>query len=126
MSIFRVFTLLFMMGSLLMLAPVRAAAPSPLSSSQLAPTEALPTKLSRVEKRAVRQAVKVQAREAAPQAEQGIIMQILLLLLAFVLPPLAVLFKVGLRGHFWLNILLTLLFWVPGVIHAILVITNLV
>jgi uncharacterized membrane protein YqaE (UPF0057 family) len=44
------------------------------------------------------------------------------LLFAILLPPLGVFFEVGLKGHFWLNILLTLLGYVPGIIHAIYVI----
>jgi len=42
-------------------------------------------------------------------------------LLAIVLPPLAVLFC-GKPVQFLLNIILTLCFWVPGMIHAILVV----
>jgi uncharacterized membrane protein YqaE (UPF0057 family) len=42
-------------------------------------------------------------------------------LLAIILPPLAVLFC-GKPIQFLLNILLTLCFWVPGVVHAILVV----
>ena len=42
-------------------------------------------------------------------------------LLAIVLPPLAVLFC-GKPVQFVLNIFLTLFFWVPGVVHAILVV----
>ncbi len=41
--------------------------------------------------------------------------------LAIVLPPLAVLFC-GKPVQFLLNILLTLLGWIPGVIHAVLVV----
>ena len=44
------------------------------------------------------------------------------LIAAFFLPPLGVFFEVGLSGAFWLNILLTLLFWVPGMIHAFYII----
>jgi uncharacterized membrane protein YqaE (UPF0057 family) len=44
------------------------------------------------------------------------------ILFAILLPPLGVFFEVGLKGHFWLNILLTLLGYVPGMIHAIYVI----
>jgi uncharacterized membrane protein YqaE (UPF0057 family) len=43
---------------------------------------------------------------------------ILLLLLALILPPIPVLIKVGCAGHFWLNVLLTILGYLPGVIHA--------
>ena len=42
-------------------------------------------------------------------------------LIAIILPPLAVLLC-GKPVQFFINILLTLLFWVPGVIHAILVV----
>ena len=45
--------------------------------------------------------------------------QLLKLILAFILPPLAALLQVGLSVHFWLNILLTLLGWLPGFIHAV-------
>ncbi len=44
------------------------------------------------------------------------------ILLAILLPPLGVFLQVGLSGHFWLNLLLTLLGYVPGIIHAVWVI----
>ncbi len=44
-------------------------------------------------------------------------------ILAIFLPPLAVLFE-GNFGAFLLNLLLTLFFWFPGVIHAVLVINE--
>ena len=44
-------------------------------------------------------------------------------LLCIVLPPVAVLLK-GKPGQAVLNLILTLCFWVPGVIHAILVVNN--
>jgi uncharacterized membrane protein YqaE (UPF0057 family) len=40
---------------------------------------------------------------------------------AVVLPPLGVFSEVGLTGHFWLNLVFTLLGYVPGVIHALYV-----
>jgi uncharacterized membrane protein YqaE (UPF0057 family) len=40
--------------------------------------------------------------------------------LCFLLPPLAV-FSTGRIGAFILNIILTVFFWIPGIIHAILV-----
>lgn len=49
-------------------------------------------------------------------------MDVLRIILAIFLPPLGVFLQVGLGLHFWLNILLTLLGWLPGVIHAIWVI----
>jgi uncharacterized membrane protein YqaE (UPF0057 family) len=41
---------------------------------------------------------------------------------AILLPPLGVFLEVGVKGHFWLNILLTLLGFIPGIIHALYVI----
>ena len=43
--------------------------------------------------------------------------------LAIILPPVAVLLC-GKPVQFVLNILLTLFFWIPGVIHAILVVNS--
>ena len=40
---------------------------------------------------------------------------------AVVLPPLGVFCEVGLTGHFWLNLVFTLLGYVPGVFHALYV-----
>jgi uncharacterized membrane protein YqaE (UPF0057 family) len=44
------------------------------------------------------------------------------IILAILLPPVGVFSEVGLSGHFWLNLLLTLLGYVPGIIHALYVI----
>jgi len=49
-------------------------------------------------------------------------MDLIRLILAVFMPPLGVLLQVGLGAHFWLNILLTLFGWVPGVLHAFYVI----
>ncbi len=52
-------------------------------------------------------------------------MIIVKIILAIILPPAAAFMQVGLTNHFWINLVLTLLFWVPGVIHALwLVLTN--
>lgn len=47
---------------------------------------------------------------------------VLRILLAILLPPLGVFLEVGLGLHFWLNIVLTLLGYIPGIIHAVWVI----
>lgn len=49
---------------------------------------------------------------------------ILKILLAILLPPVGVLLEVGPTGHFWLNILLTLLGYIPGIVHAVWVIAS--
>lgn len=49
-------------------------------------------------------------------------MDILRIIAAIVLPPLGVFLQVGIGLHFWLNILLTILGYVPGIIHAVWII----
>lgn len=44
------------------------------------------------------------------------------IIFAILLPPVGVFMEVGLKGHFWLNILLTLLGFIPGIIQALYVI----
>jgi len=50
---------------------------------------------------------------------------LLLVLLAILLPPLAVYLHEGTANNkFWLSLILTLLFWVPGVIYALIVVLS--
>lgn len=51
-------------------------------------------------------------------------MDILRILVAILIPPLGVFLQVGIGLHFWLNILLTILGYIPGIIHAIWVIVR--
>lgn len=44
------------------------------------------------------------------------------IILSVIIPPVGVFFQVGLGLHFWINILLTLLGYVPGLLHAIWII----
>jgi len=46
-------------------------------------------------------------------------MTILKIILALFVPPVAALLQVGLGLHFWINILLTILGFMPGMIHAL-------
>ncbi|MBD3240295.1 MAG: YqaE/Pmp3 family membrane protein [Chitinivibrionales bacterium] len=47
---------------------------------------------------------------------------ILRIVICVLLPPLGVFLQVGFGLHFWLNILLTVLGYFPGLVHAIWVI----
>lgn len=49
-------------------------------------------------------------------------MDILRIILAILLPPVGVFLQVGFGLHFWINIVLTLLGYIPGIIHAIYII----
>jgi uncharacterized membrane protein YqaE (UPF0057 family) len=46
-------------------------------------------------------------------------MIIIKILLAIFLPPVAAFLQVGISTHFWINIILTILGGIPGVIHAL-------
>jgi len=46
-------------------------------------------------------------------------MEIVKIILAILLPPVAAFLQVGLTLHFFVNIVLTLLGGVPGMIHAL-------
>ena len=49
---------------------------------------------------------------------------LLRVLLAILLPPIGVLFTVGLGLQFWINILLTLFGYLPGIVHAVWIIAR--
>lgn len=51
-------------------------------------------------------------------------MDILRIILAVLLPPLGVFLQVGIGPQFWINILLTLLGYIPGIVHAIWIIAR--
>ena len=52
-------------------------------------------------------------------------MKLVKIILAIFLPPVAAFMQVGATKHFWINIVLTLLFAFPGIIHALwLVLTD--
>lgn len=46
------------------------------------------------------------------------------ILFAVLLPPLGVAMEVGLTRDFWINVLLTLLGFLPGIIHAVYIIAR--
>ncbi len=82
--------------------------------------------LSRTERKARIKEVKKIAREYKAAKKAGSDVQtntVLLAILCVILPPLAVGLHQGeLNGKFWLSVLLTLLFWLPGVIYALIVV----
>ncbi|KAI0729960.1 hypothetical protein C8Q72DRAFT_883813 [Fomitopsis betulina] len=60
----------------------------------------------------------VGGRGPASGAAVGGTSNFLLYILALLLPPVAVFLKTGLRADFWINVLLTILGWIPGILHA--------
>ncbi len=49
-------------------------------------------------------------------------MDIIRFIVAIFIPPLGVFLQEGFGKHFWFNILLTILGYIPGIIHAIYII----
>jgi len=49
---------------------------------------------------------------------------IVLIILAILLPPLAVYLKSGANKTLLINVILCLVFWLPGIIHALMVVTK--
>ncbi len=51
-------------------------------------------------------------------------MDLIRIILSILLPPLGVFLRVGIGLHFWINIVLTLLGYIPGLVHAIWIIAS--
>lgn len=58
------------------------------------------------------------------RTKDSLLGDIIKIILAVILPPLGVLLEVGFGKHFWINIILTLLGFIPGIIHAIYIIAT--
>jgi uncharacterized membrane protein YqaE (UPF0057 family) len=46
------------------------------------------------------------------------------LLVAIILPPAGLAMQVGFTTQFWINVLLTLLGYIPGIVHAVWIIAR--
>lgn len=49
---------------------------------------------------------------------------VVMMILAIVIPPLGVGLTYGITGEFWLSLLLTIIFWLPGAIYSAIVVHN--
>ena len=61
-------------------------------------------------------------RELVPLSLKVWDMDVLRIIFAILLPPLGVFLQVGLGAQFWINVLLTILGYIPGIIHALYII----
>ena len=50
--------------------------------------------------------------------------EFLKIIFAIILPPLGAFLQVGLGKHFWINIILTIFGYIPGIVHAVWVIAK--
>jgi uncharacterized membrane protein YqaE (UPF0057 family) len=51
-------------------------------------------------------------------------MDFIRVLLSIILPPVGVFLQVGIGKDFWINIILTLLGYIPGIVHAVWIIAK--
>lgn len=107
------------------IAPVKKEATETKDANEIKKTEAeLKAEwdnLSRKEKRAKKRALKKELKKMKKQkrADDN---TILLVILAILLPPAAVAVYEGITTRFWISLLLTLLFYLPGLIYTLLVV----
>jgi len=78
--------------------------------------------MSRKEKRAKRKALKKELKKLKKEKRAPDDNTILLAILAILLPPAAVAVYEGITKRFWISLLLTLLFFLPGIIYALIVV----
>jgi uncharacterized membrane protein YqaE (UPF0057 family) len=108
-------------------APVAATAPSDEKlNTALSEFKALSRKEKREKIREAKSAIKkYKADKLAGRAADSDVNQLLLVILAIFLPPLAVYLHQGeINTKFWISLVLTLIFWIPGVIYSLLVVLN--
>jgi uncharacterized membrane protein YqaE (UPF0057 family) len=63
-------------------------------------------------------------QEESAGDKKGFLMDLLRIIIAILLPPLGVFLQVGIGKQFWINILLTILGYIPGIVHAVWVIAK--
>lgn len=104
---------------------VTPVAPAPLEEVTLTEAEALAMAKERIASmtKAEKKELKKEVREVMKQDRGGRV-SIIEIILAVLLPPLAVFLHSGIGTQFWISLILTLLFWIPGVIYALLVVTD--
>lgn len=51
-------------------------------------------------------------------------MELIKIILVVLLPPVGVFMQVGIGKHFWINIILTLLGYIPGIVHGVWVVAK--
>lgn len=104
-------------------AVVRPVTAEPATTSAVA--QQTSKKEVRQEKRMERKAVKQELKQAIRDWKKEGASDtdtLLLVLIAILLPPLAMAIYDGISNRFWISLLLTLLFYVPGLIYTLVVI----
>jgi uncharacterized membrane protein YqaE (UPF0057 family) len=107
-------------------APTETTAPAAPATDEASVTSAAKeswNSISKQERKDRIRAAKDAIRNWKNTPESGGVNQLLLVIITIILPPVGVLIHEGhLNSKFWISLLLTLLFYVPGLIYSLLVI----
>ncbi|MFA6922933.1 MAG: YqaE/Pmp3 family membrane protein [Bacteroidales bacterium] len=90
-----------------------------INSINLIPGEIKKVKLNRVVSLVMKRHIN---KTNAASVAHSDISAVLLVILAIIIPPLAVYLVRGIGTPFWIDLVLTLLFWLPGIIYALFVV----
>lgn len=108
--------------------PVKSSQPGDPDPAKVNAAVAEFKSLSRKEKRERIKDVKKTIRQYKAEKKAGSDPStdtVLLAILAILLPPLAVYLHEGeINSKFWLDLILTLIFWIPGVVYALIVVLS--
>jgi len=85
------------------------------------PNEAIKSKINRKETSFRNSLFKSSSTKSV---NDGSVNLLVLVILSILLPPLAVFLARGLNTPFWIDLILTIIFWIPGVIYALLIVCN--
>ena len=105
--------------------PVSTSVPSEPDSAAVRAAVDEFKNLSKKERKARIKEAKKEIKKYKKSAQKGEASEntVLLAILAILLPPLAVYLHQGeINNKFWISLILTLLFWLPGIIYALIVI----
>lgn len=83
-------------------------------------------KALKVEKKRAKKEIKKEVKKEIKKikAENDDDEYVVMLILAVLIPPLAVGLTYGIVDKFWISLLLTLLFWLPGAIYSVIVVND--
>jgi uncharacterized membrane protein YqaE (UPF0057 family) len=111
-------------SSALVLLPVKGEPDRATVKAAFTEFKSLSKKEQKVRLKEAKKQVKIFQKEKKANKSANVEMW-LLIVLAILLPPLAVYLHQGeINGKFWLSILFWFLFIIPGIIYALLVVTN--
>jgi uncharacterized membrane protein YqaE (UPF0057 family) len=105
--------ILLLFSMLMISAPVFAADHAAVSNYSNVDLSGTPSKVMKA---------KVVAHAMKAKAKGSRVDDIILLILAIFIPPLAVYLKRGIGKDFWIDLILTLFFFVPGMLYALYVV----